>query len=98
MTKTNLQECVKFRLHPDAVSRKLHGEEVLLQMQSGCYYGLDEIGTKVWDALIAEHLSLGECAARIAEEFSAEPRAVRKDVEALVEDMLKQNLLQLEQV
>ncbi len=40
-------------IHPDVVSRTLDGEEVLLQLETGSYFGLNEVGTFIWKGLQA---------------------------------------------
>lgn len=35
----------------DAVFRELEGESVVLNLQTGMYYGLDEVGTRAWRAI-----------------------------------------------
>lgn len=42
------------RIHDDAVFRELDGESVILQLQSGTYFGLDPVGTRLWRILEAE--------------------------------------------
>jgi hypothetical protein len=38
---------------PDVVHRELDGEAVLLNLGTGMYFGLDEVGTRVWSCLSA---------------------------------------------
>jgi hypothetical protein len=63
-------------------------------MQTGRYFGLDEIGTKAWDALVIQQLSLGQCARQLAEEFAVDEKTVQNDISHLVSDLLEQGLLE----
>jgi hypothetical protein len=45
----------EIQIHPDVVSRTLEGEEVLLQLETGAYFGLNEVGTIIWKSLQAGH-------------------------------------------
>ena len=35
----------------DVVSRDLEGEAVILNLDSGTYFGLDRVGTRIWSLL-----------------------------------------------
>ncbi len=37
-----------WKLSPDVVFRDLDGEAVILDLVSGTYFGLNEVGTRVW--------------------------------------------------
>ena len=64
-----------------------HGDRtVLLDFQSGQYYGLDEVGTRVWD-LLQSGTSAHQVAEQLEREYAA-PRAVLEaDVRALLMEL-----------
>jgi len=39
------------KLLPDVLSQEVDGETVLLNLNSENYFGLDEIGTRIWQLL-----------------------------------------------
>ena len=41
----------QFLVHPSVICRELSGETVLLNLESGVYYGLDAVGTRVWQLM-----------------------------------------------
>jgi hypothetical protein len=82
------------RVPPSTLSRELQGETVLLQLERGEYFGLDEIGTRIWQ-LMVECGDLDVVGARLAEEFEADPEALRRDVEDLAQDMAARHLIEL---
>ena len=43
----------RFRIPPTTLARELDGETVLVNLASGFYYGLDEVGSFVWARLSA---------------------------------------------
>ena len=45
------------RIRNDVLSRDLQGEQVILDLNTGVYFGLDSVGTRIWQ-LIQEHQSL----------------------------------------
>ena len=80
------------RVNPNTLHRELQGEGVLLQLDSGEYFGLDEVGQRMW-ALLVEHGDLSVVASRLAEEFDAEPEVLSRDLNDLVDDLVSRRLL-----
>ena len=44
----------RISVHQDVLFRDLGGEAVLLNLKTGRYYGLDEVGTRMW-LLLTQH-------------------------------------------
>jgi hypothetical protein len=74
------------------VFRDLEGEAVLLNLDSGMYYGLDEVGTRVW-LLIQEHGRVDAVVERMLDEFDVAPERLSADVTRLVSSLLDKGLL-----
>lgn len=86
MTKLGVPEHV--------LTRTLEGEAVLLNLETETYFGLDEVGTRIWTALLASP-SVELACATLREEFDVEPSVLRADVEKLVKELLESGLLHL---
>jgi Coenzyme PQQ synthesis protein D (PqqD) len=74
------------------VFRELDGEAVLLNLDSGVYFGLDEVGTRVW-ALLVEHGTLERVCSQLMEEYDVEPAVLEQDVSRLVEELCHKGLV-----
>ncbi len=57
----------------------LEGEAVLLNVETGIYFGLDAIGTRIW-GLLEQGASEGEILARMLEEYDVEPNHLKSDL------------------
>ncbi len=77
---------------PDVVSRVVAGEAILVEMKSGQYYGLDAVGTRIWE-LIAEKRTVGAVVAAMLEEFDVEEGTLRADVESLLRELESRGLV-----
>ena len=75
----------------DAVFREMDGESVLLNLETGMYFGLDEVGTRVW-RLAADNGSLRAVRERLVEEYDADPAAIERDLLALAEALVSKGL------
>lgn len=80
------------RLSPDVVFRSLDGEAVLLDLASGTYFGLNEVGTRVWQMIEAGRNEPAIVAA-LAGEYAAEPAAIAADVRRLVGELRARRLV-----
>lgn len=76
----------------DVLHRDLEGEAVLVDLGSGRFFGLDEVGTRVWDGMESE-TTVDALVDRVVAEFEvARPRA-EKDLLALLRDLAKRGLV-----
>lgn len=75
----------------DVVFRVLGEESVILSLDSGVYFGLDAIGTRMW-TLLNEH-DLRGVAAAVHEEFDAPLDQIEQDVVAIVEQLIAKKLV-----
>lgn len=93
MSEVSLQTTLV--VNSDVLFRDLDGEAVLLHLESGKYYGLDEVGTRIWH-LLAEHASVSAVFDRLLEEYEVEPGTLERDLCALVGDLVRQDLLRVD--
>ncbi len=79
----------------DVLFQELSGESVLLNLTSGKYYGLDDVGTRIW-MLLAEQKNISSILQIMLEEYDVDRDRLEKDTFALIEDLIKNRLLALE--
>lgn len=75
----------------DAVFRELDGQSVLLNLATGMYFGLDAVGTHVWQLAAADG-SLRAVRARLVDEYEADPATIERDLLALAETLVDKGL------
>ena len=78
----------------DYISTKLDGEEVILHSESEQYFGLNEVGTRLWDSL-EEPRTVDELVATIREDFDVSEEQSRRDVESFLADLEGADLVTL---
>ena len=77
------------------VHSRVFGDEVmLLDLESGQYFSLNPVGTRMWTCL-AEGKSPAEVANDLQSEYDIEPHVLLKDCVALAEELLRRGLLKL---
>ena len=82
-------------LSPDVLSQEISGETVLLDLESECYFGLDAVGTRIWQ-LIRDSGDLRTIYNTLLEEYEVEEARLRADLEALITDACEQGLITLQ--
>jgi hypothetical protein len=82
----------RVRPAPGVLFRQLGGETVLLHPDSGFYFGLDIMGTLVWQ-LLEEHGRLQPVLDALIREFEVEEERCRADLLRLVGELLENGLV-----
>jgi hypothetical protein len=78
----------------DVLFRDLGGEAVLLSLKTGKYYGLDEVGTRMW-SLLVEHGRVEPAYRALLDEYDVIEERLRQDLLNLINDLAAQQLLQI---
>lgn len=72
--------------------RELDGEAVILDSAAGCSYNLNAAGTMIWKLLDGVHTP-DDIAAAICQTYEVEHEQALRDVEDIIEDLRRNNLL-----
>jgi hypothetical protein len=74
--------------------RVLENETVLLNLETECYYGLDETGTRMWQVLTAAP-SIDTAYTELLTEFEVEAEQLRLDLSELLGKLVDKGLLRI---
>ena len=77
---------------PDVIFRALGAEAVVLNLQSGTYFGLNSVGTRIW--LLLEHHDLAGTCEQLSAEYDAPRERIKSDVLALVDSLEGKGLVE----
>lgn len=81
-----------YETSPDAVFRDLDGESVILDLASGTYYGLNEVGTRIW-TLLADGRDEDAIAAALTAEYEVGLEDARTHIATLIADLQSRGLI-----
>jgi len=85
---------MKAQVPADVLVQELQGESVLLNVQNGRYFGLDEVGTRMWAALTtAESLQAARDA--LLAEYDVDAERLEQDLRGLVEKLVEHGLVEV---
>lgn len=82
----------KLAVSPEVMFQEVGGEVVLLDLASESYFGLDEVGARIW-ALLNEQNELQAVYEAMLEEYDVEPEKLEADLLELVERLLEAGLV-----
>jgi hypothetical protein len=72
--------------------RNVEGEAVLLGLDAGAYFGLDPVGTRIWE-LISERELLRDVLSGVVDEFEVDEPQATADLLRLVHELLAKDLV-----
>lgn len=84
----------RVRISEHTLFHELSGETVLLELSRGVYFGLDEVGTRIWQ-LLGEGRSLQDTVAALVDEYDVTEHQSAEDVLALVRELEERRLIEL---
>ena len=79
---------------PNQIATDLGSDTVILNLSDGVYYGLNDVGSFVWNE-IATPLSIADLCTAVANEFEVDEDVCRQDVCDLVKDLLAKDLVEI---
>ena len=78
----------------DQVSCVLDGETAILHLGSGTYYGLNLVGSTIWN-LIQEPRTIAEIHDRLLQQYEADAGECERDLLNLLDDLTKAGLVEI---
>jgi hypothetical protein len=82
-------------LSPEAMFQEIGGEGVILDLASSTYFGLDEVGVRLWQLLQADPNLQAACETLLSE-YEVEPAQLEQDLFKLVTQLCEAGLAEVE--
>lgn len=82
----------KLAIPPQVMARQVGDEQVILDLASGTYFGLDPVGSRAWELLSAGK-SLADVCETMLEEYDVTRATLEADVLTLVQTMIERQLV-----
>ena len=83
------------RLRPreeEVAAKVIDGEAIIINLANGIYYSMDKVGGLIWQMIEGKH-SLEEMIAAISAGYDVSREQAQADIEHLIEDLLRENLV-----
>ncbi|NCF68084.1 MAG: PqqD family peptide modification chaperone [Chloroflexi bacterium] len=83
---------MRYESAPDTLFRELRSGAVALNLKTGQYYSLNEVGTRMW-VLLQQEDALDAVVETIVAEYEVEAEVAAQDVARLLEELLDSGLI-----
>jgi hypothetical protein len=85
----------RFVRRSDVFANELSASEsVMLDMDRGMYFGVQDVAKAIWDELSAP-VSIEELCAALRERFEVDERTCREEVESFLDHLHRENLVEV---
>jgi hypothetical protein len=84
----------KLQIPRHVLSQAVQDETVLLDLKQERYYGLDDVGSRVW-ALISAGVATSQLTECLMREYDVDERRLRSDLAALLDELVVAGLLEV---
>jgi len=86
----------KVTLSKEVLSQEVDGETVLLDLKSESYFGLDEVGTRIWQ-LLNDGSDLRSIFDTLDDEYDVGEKQLKKDLQDHLTQLVEAGLISLSQ-
>ena len=94
MPTADISESATVVAAPDVLSSAFAKDTVMLNLADGVYYGLDQVGTRVWD-LIRQPVTVGYLRDTLVSEYDVDPQRCERDLRALLGELVAKGLVRI---
>ncbi len=90
----SLHPSIRFRISNQVLSQEFSGETVLLDLKGECYISLNDVGTRIWQLITANH-TVGEVLQKMLAEYEVEQGQLQHDLEDLMGQLMEAGLAEV---
>ena len=83
----------KWHISPEVLSSKIDEEVILMSIEADSYFGLDPVGSRIWEIISKQPASINELVTIMMEEYEVDEATCLHDVQAFVDDMSGRKLI-----
>jgi len=81
---------------PDVLSQEVSGETVLLDLNNENYFGLNEVGTRIWQ-LLQEQDNLEKIYEILLDEYEVDAKQLRTDFDDIINQLKDTGLVKIKE-
>jgi hypothetical protein len=90
----NITDATVISRSPSVLTAEVDGEIVMMSIEQGRYFGLDDIGSDIWKR-IEPPCSFAALIDGLAADYEADRASIAADVQALLDRMAEQDVVRL---
>jgi hypothetical protein len=94
MTPTSLSESTTVVATENTLSTTIRGETIILDEADGVYYGLNDVGSFIWN-LIEDPHTIEEVCEAVTAEYEVERERCQRDIEEMISELADTGLVMI---
>jgi hypothetical protein len=87
-----LTPTARLQQNPDILASALGDETVMMSLSRNSYYGLDEVGSLIWE-LLAQPQSITQICTTLQQEFAVDAQTCQQEVALFVQQLVDEGLV-----
>lgn len=91
---TTISLTTEISIPKQVLVRVFQNESVLLNLDSECYHGLDDVGTRMWEA-VTQSKTIQDAYDMLLSEFEVDPATLKKDLTEFIERLVQRGLVEV---
>jgi Coenzyme PQQ synthesis protein D (PqqD) len=95
MSAITLSDRSRIVVSKDQVSSDLAGETAILNLKNGVYYGLDPVGSRIWN-LVQEPTTFAEIRDALLSHYDVEEVTLESDIRDLLNQLAEHGLVEIQ--
>jgi hypothetical protein len=92
---SSIHDATRISRSPSVLTAEVDGEIVMMSIDQGLYFGLDDIGTDIWRR-IEPPCSFGELVDVLAAGYDADRMTIARDISSLLARMAERGVVRLD--
>jgi hypothetical protein len=86
---------LKWEVTPTVLSSKIEDEAILMSFEADSYFGLDPVGSRIWELLTIKAATTNELVVLLTEEYEVDEKTCRENIQEFIDDMSTKKLIRL---
>lgn len=95
MNTITLTPTARLQQNPDILASALGTETVMMSLSRNNYYGLDQVGSRIWE-LLAQPQTLLDLCTTLQQEFAVDSETCQREVTHFVQELVAEGLVNVE--
>ena len=83
----------KWQINPEVLSSKIDEEAILMSIEADCYFGLDPVGSKIWELLSKNPATADDLVVLLMDEYKVNKKTCKIDVQQFLNEMSVKKLI-----
>lgn len=83
----------KWQVSADVLSSKIDEEVILMSLKGEYYFGLDPVGSRIWELLDQQPSTIDELVQLLVDEYEVDEPTCRNDAQKFIDDMSEKKLI-----